>query len=341
MRVSTLLDECSWRVAYNVNVDSFIAWRSRQNNSARTLNHYLQAMVSFLNWLERAGRIKGNPLKFVAKIDERGQTKRVRRAFTDAELRCLVDGAGPCGIVYFTAARTGLRQEELRQLIWSDVQLDATPPRVRVRIVSAKNKKEEFVALLPEVEEKLRAHRPAKWLPTDLVFQDGVPRARKLRHDAESVGIPYCDESGRYADFHALRYTWATFLQRNGMAQRFAMNLLRHSDIKLTTKVYTDESQLPIYDAIKALPRLFDSTQIRAQISGAAGLPVTQPVAEHEGSVNVEASAEEQLSPMLTLPVALGQMERVKGIEPSYAFQPWNRTSSRGKRDKSERSGHR
>jgi integrase len=306
-------------VAVNVSADSLIAWRSRQHNSARTLNHYLQAMVSFLNWLERAGRIKGNPLKFVAKIDERGQSKRVRRAFKDHELRRLVEGAGARGIVYFTAARTGLRQEELLQLTWGDVQLDATPPRVRVRIVSAKNKKEEFVALLPEVEEKLRAHRPAKWLPTDLVFQDGVPRARKLRHDAESVGIPYCDESGRYADFHALRYTWATFLQRNGIAQRFAMNLLRHSDIKLTAKVYTDESQLPIYDAIKALPRLFESTQIRAQISGAAGLPVTQPVAEHEGSVSVEASADEQLSPPLTLLVASGQMERVKGIEPSYA----------------------
>ena len=51
-----------------------------KRTSARTLNHYLQAMVSFLNWMERVGRIKGNPLKFVGKIDERGQSKRVRRA---------------------------------------------------------------------------------------------------------------------------------------------------------------------------------------------------------------------------------------------------------------------
>ena len=29
-------------------------------------------------------------------------------------------------------------------------------------------------------------------------------------------------------------YTWATFLQRNRIAQRFAMKLMRHSDIKLT-----------------------------------------------------------------------------------------------------------
>jgi len=33
-----------------------------------------------------------------------------------------------------------------------------------------------------------------------------------LKVDAERNGIQYRDESGRYADFHALRYTWATFL---------------------------------------------------------------------------------------------------------------------------------
>src|SRR5579864_6226586 len=55
MRVNTLIKECNWKVAFNVSADSFIAWRSRQRKSARTLNHYLQAMVSFLNWMERAG----------------------------------------------------------------------------------------------------------------------------------------------------------------------------------------------------------------------------------------------------------------------------------------------
>jgi hypothetical protein len=43
---------------------------------------------------------------------------------------------------------------------------------------------------------------------------------------------------------------------RNGMAYRFAMKLMRHSDIKLSSKVYADEMQVPIYDAIKNLPKL-------------------------------------------------------------------------------------
>jgi hypothetical protein len=57
--------------------------------------------------------------------------------------------------------------------------------------------------------------------------------------------------------------------------------------MKLTAKVYTDETQLPIYDAIKGLPRLLKHTQIRAQISGAARQNVTQI-----GAVSEERTAQ-------------------------------------------------
>ncbi len=320
MRVSTLLKECRWNVAFSISADSFIAWRSLQKNSARTLNHYLQAMVSFLNWLERVGRIKGNPLKFVGKIDERGQSKRVRRAFTDEELRRLVGGSGGRGIVYFAAARTGLRSDELRQLIWDDLRFDEKVPHVRVRVICAKNKKEEQVPLVPEIAEALKAHRPINYSPSSLVFQKGVPQARRLRRDSERNGIAYRDESGRYADFHALRYTWATFLQRHGIAQRFAMKLLRHSDIKLTSKVYTDESQLPIYDAVKGLPRLLDNTQIRAQIADAAGHNLSEDGARCEGNGAIELAENTANSRMLTRPAALGRVAVREGFEPSVPF---------------------
>ncbi len=172
MRVTTLLDECNWNVAYHINADSFIAWRTRQKKSARTLNHYLQAMVSFLNWLERVARIKTNPLKFVGKIDERGQAKRVRRALNDEELWRLKEGSDGRGLVYFTAARTGLRQEELRQLLWDDLRLDEGVPDVRVRIVCAKNKKEELVPLVPEICEALKALSPGRLFASGLGFPE-------------------------------------------------------------------------------------------------------------------------------------------------------------------------
>ncbi len=322
MRVTTLLNECKWNVAYNISVDSFIAWRRRQEKSARTLNHYLQAMVSFLNWLERMGRIKGNPLKFVGKVDERGKLKRTRRALTDDELRRVVAGSDWRGLVYLTAARTGLRQEELRQLIWDDLRLEKEVPHVRVRVVCAKNKTEEQVELVPEICEALKAHRPPDYSPNGLVFEKGVPRAARLRADLETNEIAYQDELGRYADFHALRYTWTTFLQRNGIAQRFAMKLLRHSDIRLTSKVYTDESQLPIYEAIKNLPRLVEHTQIRAQISDGERRDVTEADVKSEGEECGERVDSEGFGRELAQPVASRQRERVKGIEPSFKLRP-------------------
>jgi integrase len=319
-RIKVLVKECDWQVPCNVTADSFIVWRNRQTCSPRTLNHYLQGMISLLNWMEKVGRIKTNPLKNVAKADGRGKQKRVRRSLKDEELRKLMAGSEDRGIIYFTAARTGLRQEELKQATWGDFHLDVNVPFVVVRDCVAKNKKEESVQLVPEIVEALTAHRPASPSPMDLVFPAGIPRALRLRKDLERNGIAYQDELGRYADFHALRYTWATFLQRNGVAQRFAMKLMRHSDIKLTAKVYTDEMQLPIYDAIKNLPRL-DAvpgyTQIHAQNLGGDGRNRSYPGANNGGSNTHKTIANKGDSHCLAEPVATCQMERVKGIEPS------------------------
>jgi len=109
------------------------------------------------------------------------------------------------------------------------------------------------------------------------------------------------------------------FLKRNGVAQRFAMKLMQHSDIRLTAQVYTDEMQLPIYDAIKNLPRL-DAvpgyTQIRAQILGGNGQNGSQPVATIEGPKPVQVVVNEWVWRGLSHSDANGQMERAKGFNP-------------------------
>jgi integrase len=95
-------------------------------------------------------------------------------------------------------------------------------------------------------------------------------------------------EQGRYADFHALRYTWATFMRKHGISDNFARKQMRHQNIKQTDG-YTDDVQLPIYDAIKDLPRLKKYTQIRAQILVPEGQNVVQPVATGEGTGSEKA----------------------------------------------------
>jgi integrase len=80
------------------------------------------------------------------------------------------------------------------------------------------------------------------------------------------------DAAGRKAVFHSLRHTFGTNLARGGVASRVAMSLMRHSDRRLTDKIYTDENLLGTWTAFDALPNYSErSSQIASQILGARG----------------------------------------------------------------------
>ena len=100
------------------------------------------------------------------------------------------------------------------------------------------------------------------------------------------------------------------------------------SDSKLTAKVYTDEMQLPIYSSIKGLPRVLDNTQMPARISGTESHNVLHAGATNEGINTHETPDNKALCPVLSLPVAEDEMERVKGIEPSC--QKWFKVVNQG-----------
>ena len=75
-----------------------------------------------------------------------------------------------------------------------------------------------------------------------------------FKTDLRRAGITFADPQGRKADFHALRYTFATNLSKAGVLSREAMELLRHSDMRLTMKTYTDAGMLLTGEAVAKLP---------------------------------------------------------------------------------------
>lgn len=111
-----------------------------------------------------------------------------------------------------------------------------------------------------------------------------VPRIERFRRDLKRAGIAYVDTQGRVADFHALRKTFDTKLQRNGVSPRVVMELMRHNDIRLTMKTYTDASRLPTDEAIKTLPS-FNMRNSGPQEMVATGHGVSQPVTANRGEV--------------------------------------------------------
>lgn len=106
----------------------------------------------------------------------------------------------------------------------------------------------------PEVVDALRSIRPVDASPFQWVFHGQVPRVRTFQKDLSQSGIAYIDETGRRMDFHALRVTYGTMLAVNNVPLADAMHLKRHSDPKLTMRIYTDSSQLALTDSVTILP---------------------------------------------------------------------------------------
>ena len=64
------------------------------------------------------------------------------------------------------------------------------------------------------------------------------------------------DEMGRRRDLHSLRKTFGTALLLAGESPYVVMHAMRHSDLKLTMKLYRDAQQFeqPLAEAIARLP---------------------------------------------------------------------------------------
>jgi integrase len=253
-RVLRLCQQCGWAKPCDVTSDSFNGWRAKQKLAAKTCNDYLGLASAFLNWLERNQRIAVNPLRRVTKAETRGQERRKRRALSQAEIELLVGNSGKHGLAYFLAAYTGLRRGEIQQLMWSDVHLDAPKPFIEARASTTKNKKSALIPLVPGLAAALRATLAERGEASGKVFKRGVPTAATLREDLIACGIAVRDDLGRVVDFHALRHTFGSMLARAGIPPRVAMELMRHSDMRLTQNSYTDATLLPLFIEVEKLP---------------------------------------------------------------------------------------
>ncbi len=257
-KIRKILDECDWATFLDVSEDDFLKWRSEKEISSKALNDYLATISQFFNWLKRRKRVPENPVMDVRKIDTRGESEENRRALTEAELVRLLEANPKRRLIYLMAAYTGLRASELNRLVWSDVRLTERSPYLLVRASTTKNKKSMSMPLHQDLVMELVKEMPSDGTNIDSVpvFERGAPRNRQFRKDLEKAGIPYVDSMGRKTPFHALRYYFATMMARSGISQRLVQELMRHSESRLTERVYTDSSRLPTFEAINSLPRI-------------------------------------------------------------------------------------
>jgi integrase len=253
-RILRVCEACGWKLLRDITADGFDHWRAGQSSlGPNTCNKYLAHLSGFLRWLENSGRIAQNALKTVSKAETRGHERCERRALSDAELARLIEVPDGRGLIYFTAALTGLRKGETKSVMWADMHLDGPCPFIAVRASTTKNHKTAQQPLIPPLAAALRAFRDKEVVRTGKVFRRGVPKPKTMRRDLEACGIPYLDELGRRVDFHSLRHTFCTMLQRAGVPPRVIMELMRQSDLRLSSTTYTDTTCLPLFDEVGKL----------------------------------------------------------------------------------------
>ncbi len=260
--------ETGWKTVRDVCTDGFLTWRAtKKKNAPKTQNHYFGAVQAFLNWLVRNGTLPDNPLAGVKCVKEFTKVRQ-RRAITDEEATRLLAVAAPeRRIIYLMALHSGLRRNEMKLLEWQDVFLDVPSPYIKLRAATTKNRKGDTVVVHPELQEELKKMRGASPSPCSRVVTM-FSKLRPFMKDLAAAGIPFEDERGLRFDLHAMRMTFNTRMANGNVPTRVAMHAMRHSEERLTTKVYTDPLRLPVAAHVAALPSLLGPVMVSARASG-------------------------------------------------------------------------
>jgi integrase len=263
-RLAKLMKLCSWKLLRDITADEFCKWREKpieqcmaesdnKRIGPRTLNQYLETARTFCKWAVKRKRIASNPLQYIEKMDETADVRRSRRALTEEQIaNLLTEVSGHHKAVYRFMLGTGLRRQEVADLQWGDVRLNATTPFLKLRPKATKSRRGDSLPLRADMADELRRLRGEAG-DGENVF-GAVPSIEEHKAYLRAAGIAWKDSNGRRADIHALRHTYGSMLSKSGASPREAMELMRHTDLKLTMKVYTDPRIFDLAGAVDRLP---------------------------------------------------------------------------------------
>ncbi len=288
-RVKAILTGCKFTFISDVQpsrVQRYIAERKRERLRIKMCNYYLNAAKTFFNWMVADRRTGENPRVHLKGQNAKKDIRRQRRALTLDEIDVLLTATlkGPKHhnltgqqryMLYTLALSTGYRAGELHSLAWRSLNLSESESTVTVTAGYAKNGKETTLPLRKDVAELFK-----QWFDdsgfslNDKVFPkfNKAKGADMLKRDLEAVGIPYRDESGRYADFHAQRHTFISNVGKSGATVKEAQRLARHSTSALTLDVYTHIGLHDERRAIEKLPQLHNTNGKNLEKNQAAAL---------------------------------------------------------------------
>ena len=133
------------------------------------------------------------------------------------------------------------------------------PDCIQLRAETTKSKRADALPLRADLSKLLRKARGEADDAGSVVKV--LPRIPTHRKYLAAAGIPWVNDAGRRADIHCLRHSYGTLLSKGGVSPREAMSLMRHTDMRLTMKVYTDPRIFDLAGAVEKLAMDFDTTR--------------------------------------------------------------------------------
>jgi integrase len=251
---------------------------SAQGLAPRTVEQIRAVLRRALNQALRWNLVTRN----VATLVDSPKYERAKiRVLSPDEARTFVQAvqADDYGALYLTALTLGLREGEVLGLRWEDVDLESRMLRVsyslqriegKLQLVPPKTERSRRTLTIPAVLiSALRAHRVrqmewklalgVRWQETGFVFTTpiGTPidarnMQRRYYSSLSKAGLPKLR-------FHDLRHSCASLLLAQNVPARVVMELLGHSQIKLTLDTYSHVMPALLKDASSAIDRVLRS----------------------------------------------------------------------------------
>ncbi len=239
----------------------------KEGYSGTSRGHYLNALKTFLNWAEQDQRIIKNPITKMEK-PARDSAKKgiltpeqfVHLIKTTFEKNVLIGRTTgqERAVLYMLAGTTGIRRNELLNLVWDDISLSEENSFVRVRASIAKNGKEALqpiphamVALLQALKACIRPN------DNDRVFVSfgrWINTAGLIRDDLMVAEIALTDRDGNEICFHSLRNSYISYLANSATPAKVVQKLARHSSFSLTYDTYARTFEGAEQKALNFLP---------------------------------------------------------------------------------------
>lgn len=267
--LNRMIDAGKWQTFRDITVSSIEKVLPDLAQTASYQNKFIVRAKAFVHWLLPDGW--SDPLKKLKRVKEKGAKRtRERRAGTGAEIGALFGVKMPDDrkLAYALAAFNGLRRNEADDLTATDLHLDATIPFLGLRQKQGQDDSRDYIPIHPYVLKLLegRLFMPgAKVLPA-------VPDMKTMKRDLNRAGVELKDPEGRRLDYHALRHTFQTNLDRTGCARATKKRLMRHAHQDVTDGYAHAE----LAEMLAALSRLSapDSQQQQTVKTGTDDVPV-------------------------------------------------------------------